>query len=84
MSAREARKSIRVEWIDSEALSSGWTDKDDFDKFAQESITPCVTVGMLWHETDEFVTLVMSESKDCVNGNLKIPKVAIISQTELK
>src|SRR5690625_941018 len=79
-------KMVRVEWIDSESLSGGWTPKDDFNDFAGDDITPCVSVGMLHTlsaSADGHVVLVLSEYRHMVDGHIKIPKAAIKSITEL-
>lgn len=77
---------VRVEWTDSESLTGGWTSKDDFNDFATEEITPCVSVGMLHTlsaSADGHVVLVLSESRHMIDGHIKIPKAAIKSITEL-
>lgn len=69
---------VTVTWIDSEAVD-GWQSKYEYVKYPDEEMVPVYSVGIVYGETEECVTLVGSVSRDQVMNLLRIPKVAITS-----
>lgn len=67
---------MTVSWIDSEAVD-GWQSKYEYHNYPGEEFVLCNSVGYLYGETDDALTIVTSISKDQVSGLMRIPRVAI-------
>lgn len=78
-------KMLEVHWVDSRGDCGGWlTEKE-----AEEACSPCriVTVGYLFHEDEESMTLASSVDKSQsqhFRGLMTIPKRAIINSHVLQ
>jgi hypothetical protein len=79
----EGYQYVAVRWVDSESYGDGWQTKDGFEEFAKTEIEPVLTCGQLFWETDDYIVIASSSAKDCVQGNIKIPKVAIVERIRL-
>ena len=66
---------VQVSWVDSEQSVSGWVPVTDIPR---ESV-PCVSVGYLVRQTEDYIALSMSydEQNENIMGWHTIPKVAI-------
>lgn len=69
------RKLYYVEWIDASSLTGSWQQERDVKDLAA---TPIKTVGWAVKETKDELVLVSSWSPDCVDGNICIPRRAIV------
>jgi hypothetical protein len=86
------RRLVLIEWIDSFSTSNGWITYEDTDETIRESREGSqeqdayTTCGLFYHENDEFVYLVMSESRvnSQIQGLFGIPKVSIRRMVELR
>lgn len=71
---------LYVKWIDSNREAFGWTDPKD----AITTIAHCETVGFLFKETDDAVSLIQSkgigDEPDEILFIINIPKVAILEK----
>ena len=74
---------VMVEWVDSETMDDGWHLKEAFNEFSDDPITPAVSAGLLWRETEHHIVLAQSVSRSCVTGHIKIPKAAIAHMEEV-
>lgn len=73
-------KAVRIEWFDS-CVTSGWQNTP-----SKKHCKPpkCITVGMLLHDTKDFVTVVQStSSSDHVDCFITIPHCVITEIREL-
>lgn len=72
---------VEIKWLDSKGVTSDWEFKDDV-----KPMTPCnvTSVGFLYDDNDECVTLLQSEAEKQILGRLTIPKVCIVSIRTLK
>lgn len=82
MKTREVRL---VEWIDSSG-SSGWQPIEDAAKIVPD---PCLSVGFVIHEADDYLTLFQSvttrkSGRDYVDQVLAIPKCSITRTVVLR
>jgi hypothetical protein len=73
------RRLVVVEWRDA-CCDASWQNHDTTFKAAQ-----CWTVGLLWHEDDDIVTIVgtCTESGD-FNQSMTIPKSIVVSIEDVK
>lgn len=75
MAKIEAKKIVRVDWVDSAGSGTLWETLEDLD-----GIKPlrCTTVGFVLEDTDDHITLAMSTHEDRgIMGALAIPRVAV-------
>lgn len=72
---------VRLVWIDSHSMQGGgvWTDKDDITC----DLLECVSVGFVFRESDDAITLVSHIAKSQVSGDLCIPKCCIRERIDL-
>jgi len=67
---------ISVVWEDSFGVTNSWEHIEDLDPLPQAT---CYSVGYLMEETDDYITIVQSVSKEQILGRLTIPQGAITS-----
>ena len=68
---------VRITWTDSASLGGHWADKTDVEDLKTEIID---SVGFVFKETDDSVTIVAHVGEDQVGGTMCIPKIAIVSR----
>lgn len=75
---------VEVLWIDSNHQGRWWS-TDELDKDLDDLDLNCRTVGYLYRDREDYVTIVLSQAGvGCVAEATTIPRVAIKSMTELK
>lgn len=70
-------KVVHVIWKDPAHTHSGWLTKADFNDWLNEGIKPIDSVGMLAHETNDFIVLLQSVGNDNVADAVMISRSAI-------
>lgn len=70
-------KLVAIQWIDSKGAPNAWEYRDD-----PEPLAPalCLSVGFVFEETKEFITLTQTISSEQIHGRICIPKCAIKSR----
>jgi hypothetical protein len=75
---------VCVVWVDSHTVGhSSWVDKDD-ESLVDPGSLECKSVGYLWGEDEDSITLVAHQAHNELAGDITIPKVAIKSMVDLK
>ena len=64
-------KMVSVKWLDSNGVTSDWEFKDEAQPMPPCSVT---SVGFVYDDNDEFVTLLQSETKKQILGRLQYQK----------
>lgn len=72
-----------VEWVDSSSITS-WNAKDSYDRMAGGDSLLCRSVGFVFQESKDRLSLVLSESIFSFNHAITIPKVAIKSRKVIR
>jgi len=67
-------KIVSVKWVDSREDSGGWDFKDGLEQLKPVYVR---SVGFLFADNDDFITLVQSDSSDQINGMITIPRGCI-------
>ncbi len=69
---------VSVRWVDAEARGGpGWEDPEDMVEFALKPLAEVHTVGLLIHESAQFIALTDSRGPDQIGSVQKIPKAWI-------
>ena len=70
----------KIEWLDSCGTTVSWEHKEDI-----KPILPsrCYSVGYVLDETDEYITLLQSDSNDQILGRITIPRCCIVDSCNL-
>ena len=84
-------KMLEVAWVDSN-MNRGWSTVKETKAFLEKQTLICKSVGYLYEETDEYLSLVMSqawqyaEDKDAASYAelLTIPREAVKDTKEIK
>ena len=72
-------KIVKVNWLDACAYATqGWLPKEESDK-DEFATLPCVTVGMLYLEDSERITVILSDNDHSFSQAQTIPKGCIVS-----
>lgn len=75
---------VSVRWVDAEARGGpGWEDLEEMVEFAIKPPAEVLTVGLLIHETDDYIALTDTRSPDLTGGVQKIPKGWILAMEHL-
>lgn len=64
-------KIVKIVWYDSKGITSDWEFKDDIKPLHPVRVE---SVGFLWADNGDFLTLVQSDSDEQLLGRLTIPK----------
>ncbi len=71
---------VAIRWVDAEARGGpGWEDLEDMVEFALRPPAEVFTVGLLIHETEDYVAITDTRSPDLTGGVQKIPKGWMLS-----
>lgn len=74
---------VLVTWVDSASMS-GWNDMDTVERDAGSELE-CRTVGYLFHDDPNRLTVVQSMSETgMLNAAISIPRVAVLSVVTLE
>ena len=65
---------VKVVWYDSKGVTSEWEFKDEIKPLSPAVVT---SVGYLWQENKDYVTIVQSDSDEQLMGGLTIPRACI-------
>jgi len=74
-------KLILVEWIDACSGYGGWTPREELSHF---SVTPNISMGILYEETDKEIKIVPNLNACNLSCPTAIPKVCIKRMRQLK
>jgi hypothetical protein len=75
---------VSIRWVDAEARGGpGWEDLDEMIEYAIRPPAEVLTVGLLIHETADYVALTDTRSPDLTGGVQKIPKGWIVAIDQL-
>lgn len=75
---------VCVIWVDSHSVGdSDWIDKNH-EEINNPPSLECISVGFLWREDEDSITLVAHEAHNELAGDITIPKPAIKSMVDLK
>jgi hypothetical protein len=67
---------LKITWIDTVSSGDDWVED-------VELPTEIVSIGALYHEGEDHVTLILSQSKDgLIRGYISIPRVCVTSVEE--
>lgn len=67
---------VFVRWVDSATTGSGWISKEYFEE--NLGSLEIESVGILYKQTKDFITIVQSVADSCVDNNMSIPKCSIL------
>jgi len=67
---------VEIEWFDSVGLMSVWEVREEIEPLQP---SPIITVGYLWEEAKDFVTVCQSQSRMQVARRFSIPRACIKS-----
>lgn len=72
-------KTVKVQWVDSQTSKEnfGWQLKEDFERWCQEPLVICESVGFLTFENDEFIVITQTTFGGDMSDSSKIPRSAI-------
>jgi len=66
---------IKIEWLDSMGVTNSW---ENIDELISLKPATCTTIGYLFEDTDDYITVAQSYSEQQVLGRITIPKCSII------
>ena len=66
-----------VIWMMNQFSGNTWASKEAFDKFVNEKNSPVKTIGFIYDENPDYVTIVQSFTSDDYFGFVKIARSAI-------
>ena len=67
-------KIVKIEWLDSKTASHEWEDIEDLEPL---ELAICTTVGFIFEETKDYITIVPTVSEGHILGRLSIPRKCI-------
>lgn len=70
----DVEKIVFIEWIDSVKADTEWEYIDEAPPLFPAT---CYSVGMVWEETEEYITIIETKSDNQIMGRLTIPKPSI-------
>lgn len=74
-------KMVEIKWLDSKGVTSDWEFKDEVKQMPPCNVT---SVGFMYDDNGEYITLLQSETEEQILGRLTIPKVCIVSIKQLQ
>lgn len=74
-------KIVKIEWEDSKSASHDWEDIENIEPL---KLAICVSVGFIFEETKDYITIVPTVSERHILGRLSIPRKCIKKQRSLR
>jgi hypothetical protein len=76
-----AKKIAIVEWIDPQIITDapmrGWLSRSEFEKWCEEGLIVCQSIGWLTYEDDAFIVISQTKFDDDLAESIKIPRSSI-------